>query len=63
MKKRFETMRRKLHNQLQEAKGNVRVMCRVRPLLPKEQNDGLANIQAHSLNPGLVAISTLPTVI
>ncbi|KAF1972401.1 kinesin-domain-containing protein [Bimuria novae-zelandiae CBS 107.79] len=26
-----ETLRRKLHNQVQELKGNIRVMCRVRP--------------------------------
>ncbi|OCK82978.1 putative kinesin family protein [Lepidopterella palustris CBS 459.81] len=28
-----ETLRRKLHNQVQELKGNIRVFCRVRPLL------------------------------
>ncbi|KAF2001508.1 kinesin-domain-containing protein [Amniculicola lignicola CBS 123094] len=27
-----ETLRRKLHNQVQELKGNIRVMCRVRPV-------------------------------
>ena len=26
-----ETLRRKLHNQVQELKGNIRVMCRIRP--------------------------------
>ncbi|KAF2456583.1 kinesin-like protein [Lineolata rhizophorae] len=31
-----ETLRRKLHNQVQELKGNIRVFCRVRPLLPSE---------------------------
>ena len=31
-----ETVRRKLHNQLQELKGNIRVFCRVRPLLEDE---------------------------
>lgn len=31
-----ETMRRKLHEQIQELKGNIRVFCRVRPLLPNE---------------------------
>lgn len=29
-------MRRKLHNAIQELKGNIRVFCRVRPLLEKE---------------------------
>ncbi|PWW77493.1 kinesin-domain-containing protein [Tuber magnatum] len=31
-----ETLRRKLHNQVQELKGNIRVFCRVRPTLPFE---------------------------
>ena len=29
-------LRRTLHNQLQELRGNIRVLCRVRPLLPGE---------------------------
>ncbi|KAH9525270.1 hypothetical protein Btru_000903 [Bulinus truncatus] len=38
-----ETERRKLHNIIQELKGNIRVFCRVRPLLGDEQlgNNGL----------------------
>lgn len=37
-----ETMRRKLHNTIQELKGNIRVFCRVRPLIGEELlgNDG-----------------------
>ncbi|XBQ84629.1 kinesin-like nuclear fusion protein [Aspergillus fumigatus] len=31
-----ETLRRKLHNQVQELKGNIRVFCRVRPSLESE---------------------------
>lgn len=31
-----EAVRRKLHNAVQELKGNIRVFCRVRPLLTKE---------------------------
>jgi kinesin family protein C1 len=31
-----ELVRRKLHNQLQELKGNIRVFCRLRPALPAE---------------------------
>ena len=31
-----ETLRRKLHNQVQELKGNIRVFCRVRPALGDE---------------------------
>ena len=33
-----ETLRRKLHNQVQELKGNIRVMCRVRPVHDFENN-------------------------
>lgn len=31
-----ETLRRKLHNDVQELKGNIRVFCRIRPLLKSE---------------------------
>jgi kinesin family member C1 len=31
-----ETLRRKLHNEIQELKGNIRVFCRVRPVLADE---------------------------
>ena len=31
-----ETIRRKLHNTVQELKGNIRVFCRIRPLMPSE---------------------------
>ncbi|ORX94298.1 carboxy-terminal kinesin 2 [Clohesyomyces aquaticus] len=34
-----ETLRRKLHNQVQELKGNIRVMCRVRPTNPETETD------------------------
>jgi len=39
-----ETIRRKLHNQIQELKGNIRVFCRVRPALAHEQGDNLAKL-------------------
>ncbi|KAJ2012491.1 kinesin-like nuclear fusion protein, partial [Coemansia sp. S610] len=32
-----ESMRRKLHNTIQELKGNIRVFCRVRPLVGEEK--------------------------
>lgn len=35
-----ETLRRKLHNQVQELKGNIRVFCRVRPTLESDTEDG-----------------------
>ena len=31
-----ETLRRKLHNTIQELKGNIRVFCRVRPVLTSD---------------------------
>ncbi|KAI9332153.1 KIFC1-like kinesin [Zopfochytrium polystomum] len=34
-----ESTRRKLHNTIQELKGNIRVFCRVRPLLEAERSD------------------------
>ena len=34
-----ETIRRKLHNQIQELKGNIRVFCRVRPTLRNESGE------------------------
>ncbi|XP_024526400.1 kinesin-like protein KIN-14N [Selaginella moellendorffii] len=34
-----EMLRRKLHNTIQELKGNIRVFCRVRPLLPDENDE------------------------
>lgn len=37
-----ETLRRRLHNQVQELKGNIRVFCRVRPLLPAEPTEDSA---------------------
>lgn len=33
-----ETLRRRLHNQVQELKGNIRVFCRVRPTLSSEED-------------------------
>ncbi|CAD6592553.1 MAG: kinesin-like nuclear fusion protein [Alectoria sarmentosa] len=39
-----ETLRRKLHNQVQELKGNIRVFCRVRPSLESDPVDAFARI-------------------
>lgn len=39
-----ETLRRKLHNQVQELKGNIRVFCRVRPPLNSEPESDVAQI-------------------
>ena len=35
-----ESERRRLHNQVQELKGNIRVFCRMRPLLGEERQSG-----------------------
>ncbi|KAJ3125213.1 kinesin-like nuclear fusion protein [Nowakowskiella sp. JEL0407] len=40
-----ETIRRRLHNTIQELKGNIRVFCRVRPTLPGEPLDTPKYIQ------------------
>ncbi len=39
-----ESLRRKLHNQVQELKGNIRVFCRVRPSLETESPEDVARI-------------------
>ncbi|NXK21705.1 CTK2 protein, partial [Arenaria interpres] len=43
----LEIERRRLHNLIQELKGNIRVFCRVRPVLPEEQErqKGLEHLQ------------------
>ncbi|KAJ5630889.1 uncharacterized protein N7484_010989 [Penicillium longicatenatum] len=43
--RREETLRRKLHNQVQELKGNIRVFCRVRPSLNNEPASMIAPMQ------------------
>jgi kinesin family protein C1 len=58
-----ETIRRKLHNMVQELKGNIRVFARVRPPLgkytPSPWVDIMANSAAHELNnpEGLASIT------
>ncbi|KAK3875436.1 hypothetical protein Pcinc_019693 [Petrolisthes cinctipes] len=43
-----DTLRRKLHNLVQELKGNIRVFCRVRPLLNEEiKNNGGSDVIHH----------------
>lgn len=43
--RREETLRRKLHNQVQELKGNIRVFCRVRPSLNSEPASEITDMQ------------------
>lgn len=40
-----EQERRRLHNTVQELKGNIRVICRVRPLLDGERHNDMMHIQ------------------
>ncbi|KAH9246666.1 hypothetical protein BASA81_015791 [Batrachochytrium salamandrivorans] len=42
-----ESARRKLHNTIQELKGNIRVFCRVRPPLGAEVTDSVAETSPH----------------
>ncbi|XVF64919.1 hypothetical protein PTKIN_Ptkin09bG0205200 [Pterospermum kingtungense] len=39
-----QAMRKKLHNQIEEAKGNIRVFCRCRPLSEQEASAGHATV-------------------
>ncbi|XVE95161.1 hypothetical protein REPUB_Repub02eG0072500 [Reevesia pubescens] len=39
-----QAMRKKLHNQIEEAKGNIRVFCRCRPLSKEEASAGHATV-------------------
>ncbi|KAJ1965838.1 kinesin-like nuclear fusion protein [Dimargaris xerosporica] len=46
-----ETIRRRLHNTIQELKGNIRVFCRVRPVLPSDMADDTTNKSQFDLIP------------
>ena len=47
---REETMRRTLHNQLQELRGNIRVYCRVRPPLPSTEDSDTSHIKVNKFD-------------
>merc|ERR1719225_628715 len=40
-----ETERRRLHNMVQELKGNIRVFCRMRPLIGEEKENGEEDVK------------------
>ncbi|OJJ47311.1 hypothetical protein ASPZODRAFT_151816 [Penicilliopsis zonata CBS 506.65] len=54
-----ETLRRKLHNQVQELKGNIRVFCRVRPPLPCDPVTSIAEIEYPDASDDAKEISVL----
>jgi len=41
---RLETLRKKVHNAIQNLKGSIRVFCRIRPLSKKEVGEGDADV-------------------
>lgn len=54
-----EDERRKLHNALQELKGNIRVFCRVRPVLQAERSSDASMVpvfQYHTKSRGISAV-------
>jgi kinesin family protein C1 len=53
-----DALRRQLHNQVQDLKGNIRVFCRVRPLLPHEEAAATAAAEKDAAEAAKVA-STL----
>ncbi|GAB2222728.1 hypothetical protein Droror1_Dr00016852 [Drosera rotundifolia] len=54
-----QTKRKKLYNQIQEAKGNIRVFCRCRPMSRQEQTAGSATVvDFDGANDGEIGIIT-----
>ncbi|KAK3746698.1 hypothetical protein QZH41_018915 [Actinostola sp. cb2023] len=56
-----ETLRRKLHNTIQELKGNIRVYCRIRPPLQSERKDPLVNFVFSEDNRVLTVEQSIPS--
>lgn len=53
-----ETIRRQLHNTIQELKGNIRVFCRIRPPLGKEEEeDSLSHIAFSETDEGAIELT------
>lgn len=52
--RRSDAMRRQMHNTIQELRGNIRVLCRVRPLLPREIKGGGGGGGAGQRDQGIV---------
>lgn len=58
----LESLRRKLHNTVQELKGNIRVFCRMRPALPEEIKDGMNMANIVAVSERSIEIQQLPDV-
>jgi len=54
-----ETLRRQLHNTVQELKGNIRVFCRIRAILPCDKIAGLKAPHLNVLNERSMEVSRL----
>lgn len=56
-----ETLRRSLHNELQELRGNIRVFCRIRPPLPKIEDPDTSHIKVKPFddNNGIQAMEVI----
>ncbi len=49
-----DSIRRRLFNVIQDLRGNIRVFCRVRPMLPQERKDAKINTSPFDSNQGLI---------
>ena len=56
--KREADLRRKAHNRVLELQGNIRVMCRVRPVLPVESKSGEADVAPSFPEADALAVAT-----
>jgi kinesin family protein C1 len=53
-----EKVRRQLHNEIQELKGNIRVFCRIRPPIEKESEEGaLSHMTFSETDEGSIELS------
>ncbi len=62
-----ENLRKKLHNTIQELKGNIRVFCRIRPLRSSEQEENGGQmpfeVAAHTGDKQLDVVTSVPTAV
>lgn len=52
----YEMLRRRLHNEVQELKGNIRVFCRVRPPLSKSERREDSIFTYNDMDPGQIEV-------